>query len=146
MNTPPAITITECNTPALIEAGCLLLEDMYTNITHAELRTGMHDMLQENWKMIGVFNGAACKAAVVYRIGFRLYSKKFLQLECLYVHPDHRRDGYAAALFDWAEAKAVQEKCVVILLDSYAENFAGHKFFYARGYHIRGFHFNKSLV
>lgn len=139
------IKITECNSPELIEAGNKLLEGMYTNMSPKDLRTGMADMLGENWKMIGIFHGKTCKAAVVYRIGYRLYSKKFLQLECLYVHPDNRRDGYAAALFDWAEAKAEKEKCKLIILDSYVENSAGHKFFYARGYHIRGFHFNKEI-
>jgi GNAT superfamily N-acetyltransferase len=139
-------TITECTTPELIEAGNLLLEGMYTTMTPQEMRAGMALMLAENWKMIGVFHGETCKAAVTYRIGYRLYSKKFLQLECLFVHPDHRRDGYAAALFDWAEAKAKQEGCKLVILDSYVENAAGHKFFYARGYHVRGFHFNKEVV
>lgn len=138
-------TITECNTPALIEAANILLEGMYTSMTPTEMRAGMTAMLEENWKMIGIFHGIQCKAAVVYKIGYRLYSKKFLQLECLYVHPDHRRDGYAAALFDWAEAKAKEVGCKLVILDSYVENFPGHKFFFARGYHIRGYHFNKEI-
>ena len=142
MTTPP---ITDCTTPALVEAACKLLEGMYTTLSPSEVRQGIHYMLEDGWKLIGIFNGAECKAAVTYRIGYRIYCKKFLQLECLFVHPDHRRDGYAAALFDWAEARAATEKCQTVILDSYAENVAGHKFFYARGYHIRGFHFNKAV-
>ncbi len=137
--------ITECNTPELIEAGNKLLEGMYTTMSPKEMRAGMAQMLAEGWKMIGIFHSAQCKAAVVYRIGYRLYSKKFIQPECLYVHPDHRRDGYAAALFDWVEEKGRKEECKLIILDSYVENSPGHKFFYARGYHIRGFHFNKVI-
>lgn len=137
--------ITECTTPELIEAGNKLLEGMYPHMSPRELREGMGLMLAEGWKMLGIFHGKECGAAVVYRIGYRLYSRKFLQLECLYVHPENRRDGYAAALFDWMEAKAKREQCKLIIMDSYVENSPGHKFFYARGYHIRGFHFNKDV-
>lgn len=138
-------TITECNTPDLIEAVTTLLEEMYTTLSPQELRAGIAEMQKDGWRYIGIFQGKQCKATVAYRIGYRIYCRKFLQLECLYVHPDHRRDGYAAALFDWAEEKAKQEKCQTLILDSYADNVPGHKFFYARGYHIRGFHFNKQI-
>lgn len=144
MNANPSL-ITACNTPALIEAACTLLEKMYTTLTPKEVREAVNNMQEDGWNYFGIFHEHECKATVAYRIGFRIYCKKFLQLECLFVHPDHRRDGYAAALFDWAEEKAAKAKCNTLLLDSYAENIAGHKFFYARGYHIRGFHFNKAV-
>jgi len=136
-------TPTECTTPAQIESATRLLEGQYPSLTPLQVQEGAALMRAEGWRMQGIFHGEDCKAVVMIRIGYRLYSGKFLQLECLYVHPDHRRDGYASLLFQHAEKIAEAEGCERLILDSYVDNANSHKFFYRHGYHICGFHFNK---
>jgi hypothetical protein len=46
---------------------------------------------------------------------------------------------------DYIDIKAKEEKCSMIVLDAYTENFTAHRFYYNQGYVPRGFHFLKII-
>lgn len=138
--------VIHCETEAQVSAACALLQHMYPDRDASYVEESVAEMLEEGWKLIAIFgDDGACHATIMYRMGRRLFCSKYLQLESLYVNPDYRRAGYAKTLFDFLEAKARQENCQMLLLESLVENFPGHKFFFKQGYFIRGYVVTKPL-
>lgn len=138
--------IVPCDTPERVEAACALLQGMYPQRTAESIRATVAATQAENWRLIGIFaEDGECLATICYRIGHRLFFNRYMQLDSLFVQPEARRQKLAEQLFDWLEAKAREEQCDHLILESTAENFGGHKFFFRQGYHIRGYVFNKAL-
>ena len=138
-------SVVEISTPAQLVAVCELLELMYPKLAAQKVARQVGEMRQEGWKFIGIFDGQRCDAVVMYYVGVRLFSGKFLQPESLFVRPQARGKGYARALFEWMEKKAEEQECDRIFLHSFVESSNAHKFFFKQGYHIRGFAINKLL-
>jgi GNAT superfamily N-acetyltransferase len=137
--------VTPCETPERIHAAMTLLEKHYPHLQREELHAMGDIMLEENWKQIGVFVGERCIATVMYRIGMRFFAGKHMVTEALYIDEEFRRAGLAHLLFEWLEVKARQEGCHFSLLYSYADNILAHKFFYKRGFCIKGYVFFKEI-
>ena len=137
--------IIELNTPQQVTAACDLLEQMYPNQPPERVHDYIPKMLEEGWKMIGIFDGDRCDATIMYITGIRMFCGKYLQSDSLFIRPEARRQGYSAALFDWLENKANELGCDRLILESLVESFNAHKFFFQQGYHIRGYVVNKLL-
>lgn len=137
--------VIEIESATQIAAACELLEQMYPQQSAEQILQSTRQMMQEGWKLIGIFEGKRCDAVVMYNTGLRLFCGKYLQPESLFVRPEARDKGYAKKLFDWMEEKADTLGCDRLFLHSFVESSNAHKFFFKQGYHIRGFVINKLL-
>lgn len=75
----------------------------------------------------------------------RLYSGKQLELDNVVIDENYRGQGLGKQFLDWIENWAKEHDCNNVELNTYVQNSASHKFYYANGYNILGFHFVKKL-
>ena len=102
-------------------------------------------MISNNYKQVGVYNKNECIGITGYWIGTKLWCDKYFELDNIVISKKYRSKGIGEELFKYMEAKARNEKCSMIALDTYTDNFKAHKFFYNQGYIPKGFHFIKKL-
>ena len=101
-------------------------------------RSGSPCEMQEHFA--GQNKESPCIALLLLHVGWRLYSGKFMRIDSVAVHPDHRGKTFGKQLVDWTKNEARRLGCSLIMLDSYVDNFDGHRFFYREDFFTRGYH------
>lgn len=74
-----------------------------------------------------------------------MWCGRYLELDNVIVHPNHRSKGIGKILTDYLVEKAIETDCIMAVLDAYTTNFAAHKFYINHGFVPKGFHFVKYL-
>ncbi len=119
-----------------------ILQELYPSLTLDAYRNDLIDMLPNNhYGQIAVFEGETCLGLTGYWIGTKLWCGKYLEIDNLIVSEKQRSTGVGKQMFDYLAAKAMQENCTMMALDSYTSNFKAHKFFYNQSFAPKGFHF-----
>ncbi len=135
-----------CTTPAHLDAvASLLAREMYKDRDPAQLRAQMEEMRAEGYHWLAIIEENRYLAALNYHIGTRLYSGKYIRMDSMVVDPSIRNSGIGKLLLEWVINKGKEAGCTRIILDTYTENYGGHKFFHREGFHIRGYHMNRPL-
>jgi GNAT superfamily N-acetyltransferase len=123
-----------------------ILQELYPSLTLDAYRNDLIDMLPNNhYGQIAVFEGETCLGLTGYWIGTKLWCGKYLEIDNLIVSEKQRSTGVGKQMFDYLAAKAMQENCTMMALDSYTSNFKAHKFFYNQSFAPKGFHFIRVL-
>jgi GNAT superfamily N-acetyltransferase len=123
-----------------------ILQELYPSLTLDAYRNDLIDMLPNNhYGQIAVFEGETCLGLTGYWIGTKLWCGKYLEIDNLIVSEKQRSTGVGKRMFDYLAAKAMQENCTMMALDSYTSNFKAHKFFYNQSFAPKGFHFIRVL-
>lgn len=78
-------------------------------------------------------------------IATKIWCGKYLEIDNLIVHPDHRSSNIGTLLIRHFESLAKEENCRIVTLDSYTSNHPSHRLYHRLGYEIWGFHFVKPL-
>jgi ribosomal protein S18 acetylase RimI-like enzyme len=78
-------------------------------------------------------------------IATKIWCGKYLELDNLIVHPDHRSANIGTLLIRHFEKIAKEENCKILTLDSYTSNHPSHRLYHRLGFEIWGFHFVKPL-
>jgi len=102
-------------------------------------------MVPHNYHQVAVFEGKKAIAVSGYWLATKIYCGKYLEVDNLVVHTDHRSKNIGKILMDWMLNEARESNCQTILLDAYVENFKAHKFYYREGFIARGFHYLKKI-
>lgn len=118
-----------------------LIKEMYPSITLNQYSNELDIMLPHNYGQVAIFDGDNCAGLTGYWVGSKLWCGKYMELDNVIVSEKYRRQGVGHRLFSHMEQKAKDLGCTMLALDSYTDNFSGHKFFYEQGYVPRGFHF-----
>ena len=104
-------------------------------------------MLPNGYKMVAAFNEAGtCVGLSGYWVSAKLYSGKYLEVDNFVVDAAYRSSGVGKLLLDWMQQEALRLKCDTVMLDAYVTNSAAHRFYFREGYHIKSYHFYKSIV
>jgi len=122
-----------------------ILKEVYPKLTLKEYKKKLNDMISNNYKQVGVYIKKECIGITGYWIWTKLWCDKYFELDNIVISKKYRSKGIGEELFKYMEAKARKEKCSMIALDTYTDNFKAHKFFYNQGYIPKGFHFIKKL-
>jgi GNAT superfamily N-acetyltransferase len=123
-----------------------ILQELYPSLTKEAYEKDLIDMLPNNlYGQIAVFEGETCLGLTGYWIGTKLWCGKYLEIDNLIVSEKQRSTGVGKRMFEFLAAKATQEKCTMMALDSYTSNFKAHKFFYNQSFAPKGFHFIRVL-
>jgi GNAT superfamily N-acetyltransferase len=106
----------------------------------------LRQMLQNGYRMVGAFSAAGtCIGLSGFWISAKLYSGKYLEPDNFVVDEAHRSDGVGKLLSDWMLEEARRHDCDTVMLDAYVTNSAAHRFYFREGFHVKSFHFFKSL-
>jgi ribosomal protein S18 acetylase RimI-like enzyme len=84
-------------------------------------------------------------AVAGFRLGENLAWGRFLYVDDLVTHPDHRSRGHGTELLDWLKTHAAEQGCAQIHLDSGLQRTAAHRFYEGQGLTKRSFHFSQAL-
>jgi GNAT superfamily N-acetyltransferase len=123
-----------------------VLQELYPSLTLEAYEKDLINMLPNNqYGQIAVFEGETCLGLTGYWIGTKLWCGKYLEIDNLIVSEKQRSTGVGKRMFEYLAAKATQENCTMMALDSYTSNFKAHKFFYNQSFAPKGFHFIRVL-
>lgn len=122
-----------------------VIQHLYPALTTEKYRSMLADMLPNNYGQAAVFENNVCIGISGFWIGTKLWCGKYLELDNVIVHPDHRSAGAGKLLSDYLQKKAEKIGCTILVLDAYTNNFGAHRFYYNQGFGPKGFHFVKVL-
>lgn len=122
-----------------------VIQFLYPEMSIEKYAAMLEDMLSNNYGQAAVFENGVCIGISGFWLGTKLWCGKYLELDNLVVHPDHRSKGVGKILSDYLEEKAKAIGCSILTLDAYTHNFGAHRFYYNQGYGPKGFHFVKIL-
>lgn len=105
----------------------------------------LSQMLPNGYRMVGIFEGEKCVGLSGIWINTKLYSGKYLEIDNFIVDAVYRSQELGKRLLDWMQQLAVKENCQTIMLDAYTSNNAAHRFYFREGFHIKSYHFYKTL-
>jgi GNAT superfamily N-acetyltransferase len=122
-----------------------LIRELYPELSLDYYTEMLESMMKNNYGQIAVFEGTTCIAISGYWLGTKLWCGKYLELDNVIVSSAKRGTGAGKLMQDYLEKKAKAEKCNILVLDAYANNYKAHRFYYNQGYAPKGFHFIKQL-
>ncbi len=141
-STPAKITLRELTAKEI--AGIFPLVNMHNpGVTKALFSKRLKDMLPFGYSAVAAFEGKKMVAVSGFWLRSRFWCGRQLDIDNFFVHPDFRRLGLGKQLVEWLEAKALAEKCELIVLDAYADSFLAHRFYHREGFVATGTHFTK---
>ncbi|ARS36964.1 N-acetyltransferase [Pontibacter actiniarum] len=99
---------------------------------------------QRHYHMAGAFDAAEkCVGLSYFWIATKLTSGKHREADSLVVGESHR--GAGRLLSGWMPQLARQGQRDTVVQDAYASNSAAHRFYFREGFHIKRYHFYKSI-
>lgn len=122
-----------------------LIQQLYPEFTEQIYSDLLDEMLPNNYKQIVAFESETPVGLSGFWVGTKLWCGKYLELDNVIVHPNHRSKGVGKLLTEYLNKKAIDLGCKVVALDAYTNNFPAHKFYYNLGFVPKGFHFVKFL-
>jgi GNAT superfamily N-acetyltransferase len=123
--------------PLILQLNSKLIKSAYEKM--------IRDMISHGYRMAGVFDGKKCVGLSGFWIATKIYSGRYVELDNVVIDKNYRSQGLGKLLCDWIIIEAKKQGCETAMLDAYAENSSGHKFYLREGYMIRGFHFIKKI-
>ncbi len=105
----------------------------------------LHHMLSNGYRMLGAFRNDICIGLSGFWVSAKLYSGKYLEVDNFVVDAAYRSQGVGKLLSGWLMNEAKVLGCDTVMLDAYVTNSAAHKFYFREGFHIKSYHFYKSL-
>lgn len=140
---PEIRPLSPSDTPDAVALLAFLNPDCQSTVLRARYET----MLREypHYHNIGAFvNGRMAGLAGVW-IATKIWCGRYLEIDNLVVHPDHRSSGIGTALFHHIGEYAKEQGCHCMTLDSYATNRSSHRLYHRMGFEIWSFHFVKPI-
>ena len=84
---------------------------------------------------------------IIVKVWFctRHYVGKAVELDHVFIKPEHRNKGLGKQFMDWIYNYAKEKGCKSMELNTYVQNYPSHKFYYNEGYEIWGYHFFRNI-
>ncbi len=139
---PARITLRELS-PAEIPSIFPLVNLHNARVTKARFTAALKDMLPNGYHAVGAFDGTRMVGVSGFWLRSRFWCGRQLDIDNFFVHPDYRGCRVGKRLVEWLDARAVKEKCALIVLDAYADSFLAHRFYHREGFVATGTHFTK---
>jgi GNAT superfamily N-acetyltransferase len=122
-----------------------LVRQLNPTMTLAYYEELLQQMLKNGYRMVGAFHGDTCVGLSGFWISAKLYSGKYLEVDNFVVEAAYRSQGVGKMLSDWMLEEAARHSCATVMLDAYVTNSDAHRFYFREGFHIKSYHFFKSL-
>ncbi|WP_339702374.1 GNAT family N-acetyltransferase [uncultured Marixanthomonas sp.] len=102
-------------------------------------------MSQENYECLGIYDSGKLMGICGLWFQTRHYAGKSMELDHVYIDDEYRSKGVGKKLMEYVTRYAAEKECNWVELNTYAHNFASHKFYYNQGFVAKGYHFVKEL-
>lgn len=122
-----------------------IIQLLYADFTLEKYNTLLDEMLPINYKQVIIKENNETVGLAGFWIASKLWCGRYLELDNVIVHPNHRSKGIGKILTNYLVDKAIENDCTMVVLDAYTTNFAAHKFYINHGFVPKGFHFVKYL-
>ena len=114
-------------------------------ISKSILKTRFNEMVTQNYKCAGIFDGEELVGISGLWFCTRHYSGKSVELDHVYIKSGYRNRGIGRQFMDWIETYCKKNGYRSLELNTYVTNYPSHKFYYNEGMEIWGYHFVKQL-
>ncbi len=122
-----------------------IIQQLYEGYTLEKYNLLLDEMLPINYKQVIIKENNETVGLAGFWIASKLWCGRYLELDNVIVHPNHRSKGIGKILTNYLVDKAIEKDCTMVVLDAYTTNFAAHKFYINHGFVPKGFHFVKYL-
>lgn len=122
-----------------------LIQMLSPSITEERYKQLLHHMLPNGYRMLGAFRNGICIGLSGFWVNAKLYCGRYLEVDNFVVDAAYRSQGVGKLLSDWLLNEAKMLGCDTVMLDAYVTNSAAHKFYFREGFHVKSYHFYKSL-
>ena len=137
--------IIELTTTAEMLEQLPIIQQLYEGYTLEKYNSLLNEMLPINYKQVIIKENNETIALAGYWIATKLWCGRYLELDNVIVHQNHRSKGIGKVLTEYLIDKAIKNDCTMAVLDAYTTNFAAQKFYMNHGFVPKGFHFVKKL-
>ncbi|MHA6248512.1 GNAT family N-acetyltransferase [Pontibacter sp. CAU 1760] len=147
MSAEPAFNVQELHgLGTMLEQHGLILQ-LNPSMSAPRYRELLLQMLPNGYRMVGAFNQEGqCVGLSGFWINTKLYSGKYLEPDNFVVDAAYRSAGVGKLLADWMLQEAERQNCDTVMLDAYVTNAPAHRFYFREGFHVKSFHFFKSIT
>ncbi|NRB60031.1 MAG: GNAT family N-acetyltransferase [Winogradskyella sp.] len=115
------------------------------NISKPILRSRFAEMKNQNYECVVIKKDEAIVGVSGLWFCTRHYSGKSVELDHVFIKPEHRGQGLGKAFMEWIYNYCKSKGCESIELNTYVQNYPSHKFYYNEGFILKGYHFFKTL-
>jgi ribosomal protein S18 acetylase RimI-like enzyme len=122
-----------------------IIQHLYADFTLDKYEFLLNEMLPINYKQLIIKENNETIALAGFWIATKLWCGRYLELDNVIVHPNHRSKGIGKIITEHLVQKAIDNHCTMAVLDAYTTNFAAQKFYMNHGFVPKGFHFVKYL-
>lgn len=122
-----------------------IIQHLYSDFTLEKYESLLDEMLPINYKQLIVKENEKTIGLAGFWIASKLWCGRYLELDNVIVHPNHRSKGIGKIMTDYLVQKAIGNDCTMAVLDAYTTNYAAQKFYINHGFVPKGFHFVKYL-
>jgi GNAT superfamily N-acetyltransferase len=98
---------------------------------------------QGGYFQLGCYDGTKLVGVTGVWLGTKLWCGRYLEVDNFVIDKSYRGRGIGRKFLKWAERHAKNEKCQMIGLDSYVTADGAHRFYFANGFKVEGFHMTK---
>ncbi len=109
------------------------------------LKQRFSEMITQNYECAGIYDKENLIGVCGLWFCTRHYAGKSIEIDHVYIDAAYRSKGLGKAFFQWIYKYAKLKGCNTVELNTYATNYASHKFYYNEGFDILGYHFVKKL-
>lgn len=107
------------------------------------LRERLNEMRDQNYECMGVFDDSKLIGMSGMWFQTRHYAGPSVEIDHVYIDPEYRNSGLGTDFMNHIESYAKSKGCQAMELNTYVENYPSHKFYYNKGFVLRGYHFYK---
>ena len=138
--------IQEATSDEHILATSAVMRQLRPNITPDDYLATIRRMMQtDGYHLAGLYADGVVQAVAGYRFIEMLYCGRILYVDDLNTDESVRSQGHGRALLDWLKARAREQGCGQLHLDSGVQRESTHRFYFRERLTINAYHFRVNL-
>ncbi|GAB4155525.1 MAG: hypothetical protein Tsb0033_04940 [Winogradskyella sp.] len=114
-------------------------------ISKSTLSSRFNEMKNQNYECAVIMIGTEIIGITGLWFCTRHYSGKSVELDHVYIKPEHRDKGLGKLFMQWIKTYCKKKGYETMELNTYVQNYPSHKFYYNESFQILGYHFLKKL-
>ncbi len=114
-------------------------------VSKTVLKSRFDEMRHQNYECAVIHIGKEVVGVSGLWFCTRHYAGKAVELDHVYIKPEHRNKGLGKQFMDWIYHYVKEKGCNSMELNTYVQNYPSHKFYYNEGYEIWGYHFFRNI-
>ncbi|MDQ3917244.1 MAG: GNAT family N-acetyltransferase [Acidobacteriota bacterium] len=128
-----------------IEGCYAVMAELRPHLTRGEFLRRVKRQGRLSGYQLAYLSDGEVKAVAGFRVMETLAWGKFMRVDDLVARGGERSKGYGGALFDWLVARAREQGCEQLHLDSRVHRFDAHRFYLRKRMSIEAHHFSLEL-